>query len=724
MSASGQTASDRAAKRTTLDDLLSPSSIAIVGASDDPARIGGRPVSYLKNLGYDGAIIPINPRRETVQGLTAYPSLDALPDPVDFVLVAVPAPHVADVCRQAAANGAKTVLIFSSGFAEVGENGAGLQQDLVDIAHRTGLRIIGPNCLGAFNSAIRFFPTFTSTVERATPEPGGISIISQSGAYGSHISFVAQRRGLGVRYWLTTGNECDVNVSDVIQLYAEDDDVHTIMAYAESIKNGPRLISALETARANRKPVIFMKVGRSEVGAAAASSHTAALAGEDTVYDAILKQYGAHRARTTEEMLDIADACRPRLYPAGRRIGLVTISGGGGVLMADAASDHGLDVAPMPDDAQAALREIIPFGGPRNPIDVTAQFFNDLTLVPRVMDMILKRGDYDGLVGFWTSVAGSPALAEILITALRESVRGHEDLAFIQSIIAPDEIREQYEAAGFPCFEDPSRAVAAMAALMAFGTAFAEARPDRPALPAPVSIPDGPVDEHTASRILSDIGLPMVRAALATRPEEAGEFAAAMATGAGTFALKIDSRDIAHKTDIGGVRLNVAQADVATVAAEVMETVRTNVPSADIEGVLVSPMAAPGLDCILGAKTDPVFGPIVVFGLGGVFAEVLDDVAIAHAPVSPETAHQMIARLKSVDVLRGARGQPGACLDSLAKAISRLSAFIAANSQTIASVEINPLRAYPDGCLGLDALIVRTVSEGDTETDNEETSDD
>ncbi len=278
---------------TTLADLLEPRSIAIVGASDDPTRIGGRPLSHMIKQRFDGAIYPVNPRRDTVQGLRAYPSLADIDGDLDFVLVAVPAPLVVDQVRAAASKNARTVMIFSSGFAETGPEGTAMQDELTRIARETGVRVIGPNCLGAFNSATRFYPTFTSTIDWATPEPGGISIASQSGAYGSHIYMASHRKGLGIGYWLTTGNEADLHVAEAIRLLAERDDVHSIMAYAESIKDGAMLVDALEVARANRTPVIFMKVGRSEVGAAAASSHTASLAGEDAIYDAVLRQHGA-----------------------------------------------------------------------------------------------------------------------------------------------------------------------------------------------------------------------------------------------------------------------------------------------------------------------------------------------------------------------------------------------------------------------------------------------
>ncbi|MEL7171435.1 MAG: acetate--CoA ligase family protein [Pseudomonadota bacterium] len=683
---------------------MTPNSIAIVGASDDPTRIGGRPVAHMKNQGFPGAVYPVNPKRDRVQDLPAYPSLADVPGEVDFVLVAVPAKGVPEVIRQAVAKRAKTALIFSSNFAEASPEGAALQAEVSGIARAGGLRVIGPNCLGLFDSAHGFYPTFSSTIDRATPKPGGIAIASQSGAYGSHIYMVSHERGLGMRYWLTTGNEADVHVAEVIRLMAEDDSVHTIMAYAESIKDGDALVAALETARAERKPVVFMKVGRSDVGAAAASSHTASLAGEDAVYDAVLRAHGAYRARTTEEMLDIAYAARPRIYPAGRKIGLVTISGGAGVLMADAAADHGLDVAPMPEAAQVELKELVPFASPMNPVDVTAQFFNDLSIVPRFTKAMLDDGGYDGLLGFWTSVAGSPHLSAPLLAGLKEAMAGREGKLFVHSVIASREIRAQYEAEGFPCFEDPSRAVAAMAALMFYGEAFAAEPPGSPASLPESILPEGPLGEREAKAVMKAAGLPVVEDVLATDPVAAESAAKA---AAGPVAMKIQSPDILHKTEAGGVALNVTAEAAPATFERIMAAARAYAPGARLEGVMVSPMVPDGVDCILGAKNDPVFGPVVLFGLGGIFTEVLGDVAFRRAPFDAATAREMIGEVKGRALLEGARGAEPADIVALSNTIARFSALAAALGDQVESLEINPLRALPDRCIALDALIVR-----------------
>nr|MBX2854899.1 acetate--CoA ligase family protein [Paracoccaceae bacterium] len=524
-----------------------------------------------------------------------------------------------------------------------------------------------------------------------------------SGAYGSHIYMVSHLRGLGIGYWATTGNEADLQVSELIGMMAAHDDVHAIMAYAESVKDGDGLRQSLEIARENRKPVIFMKVGRSEVGAAAASSHTASLAGEDAVYDAVLKEHGAYRVRSTEEMLDVAYAALPRIYPTGKRLGLVTISGGAGVLMADAASDCGLEVPPMPEDAQAEIREILPFAAPRNPVDVTAQFFNDLSLIPRFTKSMLDRGGYDGVVGFWTSVAGSPVLGEPLLAHLQETMAAYRDRLFLHCVIAPEEMRARYEQAGFPCFEDPTRAITAMAAMMRFGEAFARTPGAPPDPAAALPRPEGPLDERAAKRLLADAGLPMVEDVIVASAEEAQ--IAAVRFG-GSVALKIASADILHKTDVGGVALNMKPEEAAAGFNRVMAACRAAVPSARIDGVLVSPMAPEGVDCIIGVKRDQVFGPVVLFGLGGVYAEVLRDVACRPGPVGVAAAREMIEEITGVELLKGARGAAPVDFDALAATLSRLSAIAAANADWIESVEINPLRALPKGCLALDALII------------------
>ena len=691
---------------TTLKEIMSPKSIAIVGASDTKTRIGGRPLANMIEKKFTGEVYPINPNRDTVQGIKAYSSLLDVKEDLDFVLVSVPSKIVVSVLEEAVIKKAKTALIFSSGFSEIGIQGEILQNQIKKISQESGLRVIGPNCLGLFNSSNNFFPTFTSTVNRTNPKPGGFAIASQSGAYGSHIYMVAQERGLDITYWMTTGNEVDLSVGETIQLMAEDPEVHTIMAYAESVKNGPQFTKALDTARSEKKPVIFMKVGRSEVGAAAANSHTASLAGEDAIYDEVLRAHGAYRVKSTEEMLDVAYATKPRIFPVGKNLGIVTISGGGGVLMADAASDVGLTVGPMPQDAQDILKELVPFASPMNPVDVTAQFFNDLTIVPKFTDLMLSRGGYDALIGFWTSAAGSPVIAKPLLSSLKQAMTGYEEKLFINCMVASEEIVKTFEDEGFICIEDPTRAVVAMSALMFFGEKFNENKfknnfNETDFL---VKIPQKKLNEIDCSEILREAGLPIVSSFLINNIDE---LSAIFNENQNKYVMKIVSSEIQHKTDVGGVILNIEGVEQAKKAYEqILSNVKKNAPNAKIEGVMLSPMIQGGFECILGAKIDPVFGPIIMFGLGGIYAEIMKDIIFAEAPLSNEKAEKMILSLKCKDLFYGARGRVSIDVKALTKLMVTLSNFIAANKDQVDQVEMNPVIVSQDQIIALDALII------------------
>ena len=709
------TAADGQPARRSLDKLLRPASIAIIGASDEPSRIGGRPLAYLLAAGFRGPIYPVNSKRSTVQGLKAYPTIAAVPGSVDFAVIAVTAEQAVDAVRDCAAHGVGAACIFSAGFAEVGPAGVALQDRIAAIARDSGMRILGPNCLGLFNTEIGLYPTFSTTLDRGLPKPGRLSVVTQSGAFGSHLFFTAIGRGLGMRYWITTGNEVDVDVAECLHAVAEDPGTDVIMAYTEGVKHGPRFIAALEAARAHRKPVIFMKVGRSELGAAAVSSHTASLAGADAVYDAVLRRHGAYRARTAEEMVDIAYTAMRGIYPASDRLGLVTISGGVGALMADDASERGLQVPPMPEAAQRKLKELVPFASPRNPIDLTAQPFNDIKLVARNLEIALREGGYDAIVAFFSSVAGSPAIAEPMRHAIRELQSIRPDCLLVVSAVISDVLRSAYEADGIPVFEDPSRAVAAVAALVAFGRAFRQppAQQIAPEKAKHAPVPD--MSEHDAKRLLADWRIPILDERLARNAEEA---VAAYRTINAPVVLKIASADIAHKTEIGGVLLNVKDAvSVRDGFAELMRRAAERAPTARIEGILIAPYILGGVETIIGVKRDPVFGPVIMFGLGGIFVEVLKDVALRLAPIDKPEALAMIGEIKGRAILEGVRGQEPGDTDALADALVNLSQFAAAHDD-IESIDINPFLVLPRGrgAYALDALVVSSSTRSNIST--------
>ena len=688
-----------------LTPLLAPRSIAILGASNDATRIGGRPIAFMKAAGkFQGAIYPVNPNRAEVQGLRAYPSVADLPETPDAAIIAVPAALAVQAVEDLGRRGTKAAVMFTAGFAEVDDAGAAEQARMVAAARAHGMRLLGPNCLGVFDGRTGYYATFSSSFDSGWPVPGRIGIASQSGAYGTHLYTLARNRGIGASLCIMTGNEADVTVGECIGWLAENPEVDVIAAYIEGIREAPGLIAAFETARAARKPIVMMKVGRSALGSAAAKSHTASIAGDDAVTEAVMAEFGVVRARTSEEMLDIAQTATRRIYPARNTLGMITLSGGAGVLVSDVAEQAGLAMPPMPEDAQAKLKALVSFCAPRNPVDATAQVGNDLNLLAPFFESLIRDGGYSSILGFFTMVASSrrwPAMLE----KLNEVRARYPDRLYVLSAIAPEAETRAMEADGWVCHEDPSRAVAAIAAMGRFGEAFAAPPPSpAPAVP-PVVLPAATPSEAEAKRLLAAAGI-------ACAPEEACATVEAAVAAAARFGypvvLKILSPDILHKSEIGGVLLDVADAAAVRAGfATLLERARAHAPAARIEGVLVAKQLKGGVECILGIHQDPVFGPIAMFGLGGVFVEVLKDVVFRRCPFGEDVALAMIRAIRGFPLLDGARGRPKADVAALASMLARLSSFAVAAGPRLGAIDLNPVFAMPagEGAFAADAVI-------------------
>jgi acetate---CoA ligase (ADP-forming) len=691
-----------------LSALMAPRAVAIVGASSDPARIGGRPVDYYRRAGFHGGLYPVNPNRAEVQGYRAYPSVADLPAPIDCALLAVPAAQLLDALDAVAAKGAGAAVIFTAGFAEIGAEGAALQAELAARARALGVRLLGPNCLGMFHAAIGHCPTFSSALQNGMPEPGRVGFVTQSGAYGTHLLELARERRIGVNYWVSTGNEADVGVAEVIGFLVDDPGTDVIGVYLEGVNHPDLLFDALERARRAKKPVALMKVGTSAAGAAAAASHTASLAATDDVFDAALREFGVARCRTTDQLLDVIYAASRAPLPRGRRLGILTISGGAGVILADSAEHHGLSTPPMPEAAQARLLERNPLASFANPLDVTANAVNDFGLVTAGLESMVRDGGYDMLASFFTSWAASKVLGPKLRAALQAARPTFAHCPHALIISADDAICADYESDGMMVFTDPDRAVGALAALAGLAEAFA--RPPRapaPALPEGVpDLPEGAVGEHAAKEILAAAGVPILPEALVQDAKAA--VAAARRMGL-PVAMKIVSPDIAHKTEIGGVALDVASEEAVRAAHDrLVAAARKHAPAARLDGVLVAPMAGAGVELILGLRIDPIVGPVAMVGLGGMLTEAMSDVVLHRAPVTVAEARAMIGRLRGAAILKGLRGRPPADIDAAARALSALSVLGAAWAGQIDSIEINPLlvREHGAGAVALDALIV------------------
>ena len=693
----------------SLEPMFKPVAVAVVGASADPEKLGGRPVRYLKERGYAGAIYPINPRHAQVQGLKAYKSVLDVEGPIDLALISTPAALVEQAVGECAEKGIKGVVIFSSGFAELGEEGRALQRRLTDIAAGTGMRIIGPNCMGIASFEQNMVITFGMMIHYMPPELGPISIVSQSGAFGGLAYAEARLRHLGVRLWATTGNECDVSFADCLDYFVGEEGTEVVLLYFESTKSGAKILSALDKARSLGKPVVVMKVGSSEVGREAALSHTDSLTGSDDVLNAVFHRYNAYRAYSIDEFFDIGYACTLGRFPAGNRIGFVTISGGVGVLMADVADRLGLDVAAMPEAAQERIRQVLPYAGTRNPVDVTGQTLVQPEILERCLDIMIEDGGYDIIVVYLPGMTSSPFFREAALAGFHNIRARHPDTLIVVSAKSDDEIREALTADGYINIDEPTRAVKAAAALMQFGRGYARAGADDPppVLAAPdIEVADGPINEVEAKRLLGAAGIPMVEERLATSAKEAA--AAAEALGL-PVAMKLVSPDILHKSEIGGVLLDIASAEEAGDGyATLTERAAAAAPDARLDGVLVAPMVQGGVETILGVKRDPDFGPVVMFGLGGFFVEVLGDVARRMAPFGEAEALEMIREVKGYPLLEGVRGGAAADIEALAAALARLSVFAHATGEWVESIDLNPFIVLPngEGALAVDALIV------------------
>jgi acyl-CoA synthetase (NDP forming) len=688
----------------SLDALFAPRSVAIIGASGDPNKIGGRPLAFLTRAGYRGAVYPVNPGSAEVQGVRAYASLDAIPGEVEHAIIALPAPAVADALAQCAAKGVRAVQVFAAGFGEADESGRAAQAALVAASRAARIRLLGPNSLGLFNVALGFFGTFSTALDGAWPQPGGVSFATQSGAFGSYACALAQARGLGLASFVATGNEADVDVAECIAYLARDPATRVIVATFEGCRDGRKLMAALELARAERKAVIVMKAGASEAGAAAIATHTGSLAGADAVYDAVFRQCNAYRARTLDELVDVAYLAAQGPLPAGRRLGAITTSGGIGVLIADAAAERKLALPPLPASGAARVKALLPYAGAANPLDTSAALIADFGLYARALEVLLDEAGVDAVLGYLAHAGRNPVHFGALEGPLLALRRRHPDKPFVLCLLCTAEIRARLEAGGFAVFEEPTRAVAAIAGAAAIAAGFEAPRDALPAGAKRATLPSGPLNEADAKAVLADAGVPVLPERLARSADEARAAAAALGV---PVAMKVASPDLPHKSDAGGVRLGVATpADAARAYDGIVAAVRRARPDARVDGVLVAPMLAGGVETILGVARDPVFGPVAMFGLGGVHVEVLKDVAFRAAPFGEATARAMIAETLAAKFLAGVRGAPPADLDALAATLARLAAFADANADRIAGIDINPYVALPVGGFALDALVV------------------
>ena len=685
-----------------LDALFNPQSIAIVGASSDPKKLSGRAIHYMKTYGFQGKLYPVNPSAPEIQGLTSYPSVSAIPDAVDQAVIIVPSSRVKDSLNDCAKKGVKVVQVLSSGFGEMGPEGKAAQDELVEIARAAGMRMVGPNSLGALSPANGLFATFSTSFARgAAPKPGKVAFVTQSGAFGSCTYVMADLRGIGMSRTLATGNEADVDVAHCIDYLAQDPSTEVICASMESCKNGEHLRAAINKASLAGKAVIIMKVGTSEAGAAAAATHTGSLAGDDRVYDTILRETGAWRARSIEEMVDIAYLLVNGRLPVNNRLSLVTVSGGIGILMADDGARMGLEIQPFSQPLIDELAVVLPYGAGRNPYDTTAQVATTPQLVVEVGRSILEHTTDDALIFYLANNALAPLVFKDTLNALLALKSNFQDRLIVTIMPSEAGVRAELEAAGIPVFEDPTRAISAISAACQLRQRREVVRALPPKRTAQ-RLAENPNDEAKAKRLLRQEGISVIEERACSTTEQALQ--AAKDFGYPVVA-KILSPDVQHKTEIGGVILNISNDEELKKSFETLiQRTRAALPSAKIEGVLISRMVSSGVETLVGMHRDPVFGPMMMFGMGGIMVELFKDVAMASAPLDPPAAHRLIESVKSSVLLKGWRGRPALDCDALATVLCNVSEM-ACKYPEIQSVDINPLLVQTSGVVALDAVI-------------------
>jgi acetate---CoA ligase (ADP-forming) len=695
----------------SFERLFNPRGIAVIGASADLTRISGQPIAALKGSGYKGGLFLVNPKYQELHGLPCYPSATAIEQPCDVGLVAVPASGVAAAIRDCGAAGIPFAIVLTAGFREAGAEGRRLEAELAKAARETGVRVVGPNCQGTLSVPSRMWCVFGSVSHETELKEGAVSCAFQSGGFGYAVVNLAEAQGIGFRHVVSTGNETDITMPELLSEFLDDPGTRLAFAYMEGTPEARRLLDVGRKSLAVGKPVLIWKGAQTEVGTKAAASHTANLTGNYDLYRAAFRQSGIIEVQDIEEIVDIAKVFAQGRLPKGPAIGVLSISGGSGIVFADRAVKEGLTLPSFSDKTVAALKAIIPtFGSADNPADTTAGVFNDPSLFTRTLEIVLDDPALHQVTILLASISGEPA-ARACRAIADASAKTDKPLHVVWS-----GRRQKSEAAwtilqqaNVPFITTPVRMARAAAVLARFAEDRRRLLPRKApeASSAKVSLPSGAttLSEVESKAVLTAFGVPVTREVLVPLGADVTQAAAHLKA---PLAVKIVSRDIAHKTEAGGVRLRVnGGGELAAAAAEVIASARAYRTDAKLDGVLVSEMAQ-GVEALIGVVNDEGFGPTVVLGLGGILSEVLKDVTFRVAPFDLETARDMIAELRGAKLFDGYRGAPPADKEALARTLVDVSRMAAALGGRLKEMDINPLFVGPagKGVVAADALIV------------------
>lgn len=666
---------------SSIDAIFRPTRVAVVGASADPTKFGHSLVRNLKNFNFPGEVYPISRTSDEILGCKTFSSLKDIPQPVDLVLISIPSTAVPASIADSVSVAAKAAVVFTAGFQEIGEEGRKLQQEMVLRANGR-IRMIGPNCLGIRNFHL---PMNASPMRDAGIEPGPIAFISQSGAFGNAAIAALRNARIGISKLASIGNMADLTHAHLFRYFADDPETRVITAFVEGV---PNVLAFLDTVAevSRKKPIIILKGGRSKTGQRAALSHTGSLAGDGRVWESLLREAGATFADTSEELFDVAAAFARsgNNLPRGRRTAIFSLAGGPSVVAADHCEQHGLEVPPLEEQLQSLRPLVPPYAALGNPVEVTGQTKREN--LHTCAQAIVTQPNIDAMVGIAIGL-DFPEFARSIIAA-------RDVKPVVTCVVAPNS-ETLFVEAGIPNYPSVDRAVRALRHLVDRGAALAQAEMRKAAAVAPRVLRSGVHSEAESKSYLAGYGLPVTSEQVVDGTETA--VAAAERIGY-PVALKVSSAAIAHKSDAGGVLLNLKDAAAVRAAAG---TLRQRFPT---EAMLVQKMVSGGVELIVGAQRTKATGPVIMLGIGGIFAEVLDDVVFCRAPASADAVRAALARLRSQRLLDGYRGMPAVDRAAVATIAARLSEIVAANP-SISEVDLNPVIANSDGAIIVDALI-------------------
>ncbi len=688
-----------------LKPILEPQSVAVIGASRQPGTVGHAVLSNLLMGQFTGVVYPINPKARAICGVRAYPSILEVPEPVDLAVIIVRANLVPQVLEECGQKGVKGAIVISAGFKESGPEGAKLEAQIKEIAHHYGIALVGPNCLGVINTdpAYRLNASFAKEM----PLPGNIAFVSQSGALCTAVLDYAKGQGIGFSKVISLGNKADVTENDFLAYLWQDPHTQVILLYLEELTDGRRFLQLAREITGEgdgRKPILALKAGRTPAGARAVASHTGSLAGSDEVYEALFAQAGVLRADTVEDLFEYAIAFANQPLPNGRRTVIITNAGGPGIMATDACVRYGLELPQLSETSLAKLREKLPpHASLQNPIDLIGDAQSDRYRA--ALEVVMDDPDVDAVIVLLTPQAMTDIeniAHEIVRASQRKTKPVFACFMGLVDISAGVNILKEH---GVPCYTFPEDAVRALAAMVRYVDWVRRPRTGVKTFPVETErarrlLQEAPVSEHgfipeeIAWQVLEAYGFPVLPWAIAHTPEEA--VAATRRIGY-PVVLKVLSPDVVHKFDVGGVQLNLnSDDDVRRAYERIVQSVKQHLPHATVKGVLVQAMAKKGREVILGMKRDPQFGPLLMFGLGGVYVEVLKDVTFRFAPVRELGAYRMVRDIRTYRLLEGVRGEPPADIDKIVECIERLSQ-LAMEQDLIEELDINPLIVYPQG---------------------------